>query len=184
MPEIRKLSAKAVRSGRVNDMNDQSIKWMPHTEIALKTGGGRVKKINSKPQTTMISQLLHHSYPISDCYLVFGGLEDKSIEFSELKTMETPMQKDHVNKIVFKALVEATEKLGYDGEGDIADRLERGSYNDYTKPLMAYVCSISALQCLLLLTMPVIIGITALDPEPDWHEEITQFCSRTCVPTD
>ncbi|TFY52152.1 hypothetical protein EVJ58_g10168 [Rhodofomes roseus] len=139
MPEIREIVTKTPHSRQVNDADDGSIEWMEHTEIKFKPGTGRAKKIDSKPQLTTISQVLHHSYPIGDRYVVFGGLQDKPIRFSELKTMETPLQKEHIDKIAFKALVEAAEKLGYDGEGVIADRLEHGSFNNYAKPLMAYV---------------------------------------------
>lgn len=51
------------------------------------------------------------------------------------------MQKDYLDKLAFKALVASADKLGYDGEKDIADRLERGSYQSYIKPIVFVACT-------------------------------------------
>jgi len=44
-----------------------------------------------------------------------------------------------LKSIAFAALVAAAERSGYDGQGDIADRLENGDDIQYVKPLTNYV---------------------------------------------
>lgn len=135
MPKIRESKAKVPHASQVNE--DSTVVWQPHTEIVLKHGGVKSMKIDLKPQNADVQQLIHDSYPIGDQLLVFGH-DDQPLKFSHLKIMETPMQKECVDKIAFKALVKAADKLQFDGEGDFADRLERGSYDRYAKPLLTY----------------------------------------------
>ncbi|KAH9927364.1 uncharacterized protein B0H18DRAFT_954479 [Fomitopsis serialis] len=114
MPEIREAKIKAPHASQVDE--DNTVVWQSHTEIVLKHGGVKSMKIDLKPQNADVRQLIHESYPIGDQLLVFGH-EDQPLKFSELKIMETPMQKECVDKIAFKALVKAADKLRFDGEG-------------------------------------------------------------------
>lgn len=131
MPEIRESKAKVPHASQVN--KDSTVVWQPHTEIVLKHGGVKSMKIDLKPQNADVRQLIHDSYPIGNQLLVFGH------DDQPLKIMDTPMQKECVDKIAFKALVKAADKLQFDGEGDFTDRLEWGSYDHYAKPLLTYV---------------------------------------------
>ena len=73
----------------------------------------------------------------------------------------TPMQKDGLNKIAQQALIKAADIRGYDGEFDIADHLECGSYQDYIKPLVAYVSGAVPMPIAPLLMCACYTGLTS-----------------------
>ncbi|KZT63718.1 hypothetical protein DAEQUDRAFT_741753 [Daedalea quercina L-15889] len=114
--------------------------WEPHTDIIV-IPGPRSFRIEIKPQNAIMQQVICHSYSIAYQLVIFGWHAKEQVldmTLTALTSLVTPMQKDGLDIIARMALVEAADMLGYDGEGDIADHLERGTYPDYVKPLVAY----------------------------------------------
>ncbi|KAH7867631.1 uncharacterized protein C8R40DRAFT_1075460 [Lentinula edodes] len=52
-----------------------------------------------------------------------------------------PLDSEEVKQLAISSLIKAAEQLGYEGEHDVADRLEHGEHDTYIKPLTAYVAS-------------------------------------------
>ncbi|KAH9828977.1 uncharacterized protein C8Q71DRAFT_792233 [Rhodofomes roseus] len=94
-----------------------------------------------KPQSSVIQKVIHHSYAIGDCIMVFGSSYSISNapDLDFVTSKHTVMEKAGLDAVALTALIRAAEMLGYDDDFDIADRLERGSHDDYTKPLTNYV---------------------------------------------
>lgn len=146
-PHIRLLTkrgkARAPAEDVVSDSEDDGSPWLPRTNLNNVTAAG----IDIKPQNSVIKQVMRHAYAISDCMIVFGSEDSAQTngrpDFDVLNSMSTPMDKATLDKIAFAALVRAAEKLGYgDDDYDVADRLERGSYCHYVKPITSYVCQV------------------------------------------
>ncbi|KAH9924054.1 uncharacterized protein B0H18DRAFT_1120129 [Fomitopsis serialis] len=151
VPEIRlapvALKAKARMKSRHPGLvpaNDtvKTIKWLSRTDIEIIRRKHSVK-IDIKPQSAVIIQLIHFSYGFGDQMVVFGREEDRQLktaaDFSDVNSMLTPLEKDGLDRMAYEALVQAADGLGYGGHGDIAQRLEIGSDEDYAKPLRAYL---------------------------------------------
>ncbi|THV05938.1 hypothetical protein K435DRAFT_960758 [Dendrothele bispora CBS 962.96] len=66
-----------------------------------------------------------------------------------------------LKQIAFAALIAAAEELGFDGEYDIADRLERGDNDRYIKPLVNYIGQRIGIERSQLKTMQVATVLTA-----------------------
>lgn len=50
-----------------------------------------------------------------------------------------PLDSEEVKQLTISSLIRAAEQLGYEGEHDVADRLEHREHDTYVKPLTAYV---------------------------------------------
>lgn len=125
------------------ESQSDNIKWLLHTHIVV-VHGKKTVSMDIKPQNAVIQQVMHHAYAIGDTIIAFGSHNAKDScsddSFEMLSTMNTQMDKAGIESIAFTALIKAAEKLGYDDDFDIADRLERGSYQAYAKLLSSYVC--------------------------------------------
>lgn len=124
MPEIRESTSRCLpHASQINNSDNDDIAWMQRTEIKLKPRGVRSLKIDIKLQNAAMQQVIHHGIAIGNKVVVFGHGEE-SLNFAQLKTMDTPLQKEHLDKIALKMLLDTTNLLSFDGEGDVADRLE------------------------------------------------------------
>ncbi|THU89882.1 hypothetical protein K435DRAFT_802403 [Dendrothele bispora CBS 962.96] len=80
---------------------------------------------------------------------------------------ECPVSKN-LKAIALASLIDAAENLGYDGQGDIADRLERGDILKYIKPLVKYTASrISLERKMLKLPVSTVLTALGLDNSPE-----------------
>ncbi|THU78903.1 hypothetical protein K435DRAFT_811157 [Dendrothele bispora CBS 962.96] len=90
--------------------------WLPRTEIILKP---------YTDATRSFAMAMHGQIP-----------EMKAVIRLAQKIGPVKMG---LEAISIASLIEAAEELGYDGEGDIAHRMENGDMDKYIKPLKGYV---------------------------------------------
>ncbi|KAI0734757.1 hypothetical protein C8Q72DRAFT_791522 [Fomitopsis betulina] len=140
MPQIREShTGSAARPVHTSNADMSEPSWLLHTNLILKKGS-RSYHMDIKPQNADIQAVLKESYVIGDRLVTLGDAMDILVkDLAWIMVFATPMQKDGLNKIAQQALIKAADIRGYDGEFDIADHLECGSYQDYIKPLVAYV---------------------------------------------
>lgn len=135
MPEIRPSTAAS--EGPVDGASD--IEWLPRTEIEVIRGR---RSINMKmtEQNPVMQQVLHCAFKSGDRIIAFGAKDEPVLDMDSaaIRALVTPFEKDGLDGIALKALLEAAELGGYDGDGDVAERLELGSTRDYIKPLVLY----------------------------------------------
>lgn len=128
MPLILDHGKKAtVKVEQMDKMPDR--KWMAHTNLVLSDSSGN-PEIQMKPQTAQIKAVLHRSFDIGRINM----LCDRSY---------SPLSVYGPEKIAIDALIKAADALGFDGENDIADRLEvcaKLKDDNYVGPLRDYVC--------------------------------------------
>ncbi|KAH9914261.1 uncharacterized protein B0H18DRAFT_1125738 [Fomitopsis serialis] len=141
MPIIRPSASKikVAKHHRHTGREDDDDRWMPRTCIVINCKSRSVT-MDIKPQSALMEQVIHNSYTVGDRMMAFG-FEDPVdyASFDDLQEMTNPMDKAGLEDIALEALISASDKLGYTGQGDVSERLEKGSYSDYVKPLTAYV---------------------------------------------
>ncbi|KAI0736357.1 hypothetical protein C8Q72DRAFT_879700 [Fomitopsis betulina] len=91
-------------------------------------------------QNPVMQQVLHCALKSSDRIIAFSAEDEPVLDMDSaaICALITPFKKDGLDGIALKALLEAAELCGYDGDGDVAERLELGSTRDYIKPLVLY----------------------------------------------
>lgn len=100
--------------------------WLPRTGIVIHFEG-KTPTIQMKAQSTVIADVLRLSFEIGKIKM---ACDDKY----------SPMALGGLEKIAADALVAAADKLKYDGENDIADRLEwEREQDNYLVPMRNYV---------------------------------------------
>lgn len=106
--------------------------WLPRTNIVLQpfTETTRSFKISLSAQNSSIKAVIGAAIKYGAVQLI---VNDK---FCGLKSTG-------LKELTIASLLHASEEKGFDGEFDIADRLERGSNDRYIKPLTRYVRSFS-----------------------------------------
>ncbi|KZT64606.1 hypothetical protein DAEQUDRAFT_741201, partial [Daedalea quercina L-15889] len=137
MPEINTSNLN------VTSNEAPSVGWLPHTKIEV-IPSPRSFRIELLPQNAEIQQVIRCSYCLCNRLIAFHGWHKNGenvldLDLAALKTLVTLLQKEGLDLVARKALIDAADSLGYDGEHDITDRLEHGSFPDYVKPLVAYV---------------------------------------------
>ncbi|KAH9838566.1 uncharacterized protein C8Q71DRAFT_856503 [Rhodofomes roseus] len=154
MPEIRRATQGTAKtkktkkqaqthhsgSASVSSKMHDNIKWLPRSNITV-IKLPKSTKMGKKAQDGEVQQVMSHAYTLGEQMMVFGRAEDRELDITidALNTMVTPMDKIGLDRIAYDALVQSADTLGYGGEGDIAHRLEDGSFEDYTRPLMTDV---------------------------------------------
>ncbi|KAH9905101.1 uncharacterized protein B0H18DRAFT_1132188, partial [Fomitopsis serialis] len=139
MPEIRRPVTTAILTeGGVDGTSDNMV-WMARTEIDV-IQGKRSINMQMKDQNAIMQQVLHRAFEIGDRIIAFGSDDESvlSMDFAALHGIITPFEKDGMDGIALRAMIEAAEQLGYDGDGDIAQRLELGSTRNYIRPLVSH----------------------------------------------
>lgn len=99
-------------------------------------------EVQIKSQGPEITAVMHRSFEIGQLMIAFGRDGDSELTVSGVATMTTPMvpgANSGLDRIAHEALIAAAEEHGFDGEFDIAHRLEEGSLRLYIEPLRAYV---------------------------------------------
>ena len=81
--------------------------------------------MNISLQNTDIKAVLDHARKLGHSRMIF----DASAKLN-------PMDTSHLDKISLQACIDAAMELGYDGEGDIAHRLEEGDPKRYVLPIV------------------------------------------------
>ncbi|KAI0736335.1 hypothetical protein C8Q72DRAFT_909054 [Fomitopsis betulina] len=142
MPEIRPAAtatachaSKQLSVAVIKDNED----WLSHTQIVFKSTGPQTVKIDLMSQNEEMKQVIRASIAMGEPRIVFGPNEP--VADGNLESMETPLQRDYLDKLALQSLIVAADKLGFDGERDIADHLERESYPSYIKPITVVVCT-------------------------------------------
>ena len=116
------------------------VAWKTRTDIVL-TKGGSGTKLNMGSQNSTMRDVLRESFEIGRRYLAFGIPGDEKVMVEEVANLLTPMAPAGLNRLCLRALIAAAEGLGFEGEFDVADRLERGSEKQYISPLVNHVRS-------------------------------------------
>ncbi|KAH9946455.1 hypothetical protein B0H21DRAFT_822759 [Amylocystis lapponica] len=115
--------------------------WKPCTELEL-TFNRNTPEIKLRRQRPEITAVLCQSFVLGAYQLVFGryidGDEDPAVIGAATSTVATPMVSGGLERIALEALIKAAESLGFDGEFNIAHRLEDGSADFYIQPLWSY----------------------------------------------
>jgi hypothetical protein len=134
---------------------EEGREWKKHTELVR----GRGKVLEMGDQNNHIKKVVHKAIEIAIIMLFFNidGLN--------------PFGVTGMDKIGHAALKDAADKLGYDEEGDILDRLQSGSYGRYVKHMAKLVCPL-LFECLSSYS-DVIVGCSARRYLPD-------TCQREC----
>ncbi|TFY64161.1 hypothetical protein EVJ58_g2807 [Rhodofomes roseus] len=134
----RNTKAHSTATAADNSADDDT--WHPRTRIDIIENPQSVK-INLRAQDDVMKQVIRYSYNIGDRMVVFGREDDRksNTDLQMLTKLLTPMDKAGLDRMALEALIQAADALGYTGEHDIADRLERGSYKLYIRPLTVYV---------------------------------------------
>ncbi len=86
-----------------------------------------------------MQKVLRRSFKLGPYRMAFGAEPVFDPESILLQKMYTPLGALGIEKLSTDALIEAAESYGYDGQYDIAHRLEEGTEDDYIVPLRAYV---------------------------------------------
>ncbi|KAJ3752865.1 hypothetical protein EV360DRAFT_88335 [Lentinula raphanica] len=118
--------------------------WLPRTDIVLKsfTEATHTFKVSKTDQNSSIKQVLAKAIT----YGVFLILAAPDYVFNEDLDPNDPSNDEYcpltvtgLKTMSFDALIWAAEQLGFDGEYDIADRLEKGDPTHYVDPLVSCV---------------------------------------------
>ncbi len=121
--------------------------------------------MNTSAQNEAINAVLQLARKIGHYRMIFEAS-------SELNPMDT----SHLDKIALQACIDAAVELGYDGEGDIAHRLEEGDPKRYVGPIVKLV-SVSVILSLMLMELPFRFRTGCLRIEPKSRRAFCQ-CSR------
>jgi hypothetical protein len=119
-----------------SDSESEKIVWLSCTKIVLKSG-----RINIKAQSKYIQALLRLAIDLGERYIFLGPPGDDAITVNEASNMTTPFSVTGLHSIAFTALVSAAQQLTYVDEGDVYDRLQKGS-ELYVKPLRTHVSDV------------------------------------------
>lgn len=130
--------------GANSDASDDepAVAWLPHTDItrALKRKSENRFGINIKKCPDEVQEVLRASFDRGMILLAFGdGTVYPDIAVLQSESFVTPFEMQGIERISLDALITAAETLGFDGQYDIADRLETGSEREYIGPLRSYV---------------------------------------------
>ncbi|KAH9929369.1 uncharacterized protein B0H18DRAFT_1117412 [Fomitopsis serialis] len=141
MPIIRPSASKVKVAKRPRHVRreDDNGRWRSRTHIIVNYKSRSVT-MDIKPQSALMGQVIHNSYVIGDRMMAFGF--ENPVDYASLddiQEMTNPMDKAGLEDIALEALICSSDKLGYTGQGDVSERLEKGSYDDYVRPITAYV---------------------------------------------
>lgn len=119
---------------------DSTIPWKPRTNITIHMRSKKTAAIGLKEQNSDVRKVIHASYEFGRLALIIGDVQEMlDTANNALLRMNTPFGARGLEHIALRALIKAAESNGYDGEFDIAHRLEQGSDCLYTEPLQDYV---------------------------------------------
>ncbi|KAH7905035.1 hypothetical protein BJ138DRAFT_1118847 [Hygrophoropsis aurantiaca] len=121
-----------------NTEDDDEECWLSRTHLNLMKKGRNNVEIAIKAQGPEIREVIRGSYDLGMRSIAFGHKGASNISPDEVMDMTTPLVTGGLERIALAALVESAEHAGFDGEFDIADRLEQGSPKLYIKPIRDY----------------------------------------------
>ncbi|THU95121.1 hypothetical protein K435DRAFT_798348 [Dendrothele bispora CBS 962.96] len=136
------------------------IEWLPRTNIVLQNhdNSTRSYKLSLKGQSAPIKAVIKRARKLGAIDII----SDHSI---------CPLEKG-LKRVAAQVLVQAADELGYNGEGDIAHRLEEGEVITYIKPMVRYVSQRIILERKTLkLPAATITTALGLDNSPERIEE-------------
>lgn len=116
---------------------------------------GKTAAIGLKEQNSDIQKVIHASYEFAKLALVVGDPDAMlAMPNDAVLKMSSPFAVGGLEKIALASLLKAADSCGYDGEYDIAHRLEEGSQHRYIDPLVNYVSFVLSFFTLLTLRLP------------------------------
>ncbi|KAI0823923.1 hypothetical protein BC628DRAFT_489318 [Trametes gibbosa] len=135
----RSMSPGDDASGKSDTDNSSNQQWLPHTDIsgALTQPSSNIYSVFLRRCTPAIKNVLHASFDRGKRIIAMGD----DIVYADIKAIETiptPFGMRGMEQIALRALITAADNLGYDGQHDIADRLEHGSEELYIAPMRYY----------------------------------------------
>ncbi|KAI1783378.1 hypothetical protein LXA43DRAFT_1047063, partial [Ganoderma leucocontextum] len=139
--------------------------WLSRTDIsdALSAASGKSWKISKSRLTPQMSSVVDEAIRLATIALQFGKYDIGDINDIQY----TPFGVQGLEQYALDALILAAENLEYDGENDIAHRLEAGSHPEYVDPLCAYVAKRLrsyrlAIKTAALQTIPMVLKFSTL----------------------
>lgn len=133
-----------------DELNDDTLPWKQRTHLTVYMRSKKTAAMGLKEQNPDIQKMIHASYEFGKLALVVGDPEEllKMSDNAVLK-LSSPFSPHGLEDIAHRALIKAADANGYNGEYDIAHRLEEGSATLYIQPLQDYVsistCTTSSL---------------------------------------
>lgn len=116
--------------GQHPDSDDQV--FSSHTAITVARHGRRFY-LAKRDQTSEVERVLRRAIQTVTRSM---GINPENPEF-------VPFNQSHIETLCLDALLDAATDLGYDGPGDIRDRLLNGDFEKYIRPMRAYVRDLS-----------------------------------------
>ncbi|KAJ3752643.1 hypothetical protein EV360DRAFT_88547 [Lentinula raphanica] len=122
-------------------ITEDVLPWLPRTDIVLKsfTEATRTFKVSKTDQNSSIKQVLAKAITRGVFLILSAPHYVASKDPDEPNDEYCPLAVTGLKTMSFDALIWAAEELGFDGEHDIADRLEKGDPTHYIDPLVSYV---------------------------------------------
>ncbi|KAH7903175.1 hypothetical protein BJ138DRAFT_1196197, partial [Hygrophoropsis aurantiaca] len=142
--------------------------WLSRTNLEL-TFRGSTAEIAIKRQAPEMQDVIRGSFNLGMIAIAFGNQADLDISPTAAATMVTPMSATGMEKISHTALIQSAEAAGYDGENDIAHRLEEGSVSRFIKPVVDYTAHRlglyqTAIKKAIVLVTPRILNLATNSP--------------------
>ncbi|KAI1782524.1 hypothetical protein LXA43DRAFT_1068653 [Ganoderma leucocontextum] len=164
LPQIVPSSSRRHTAPAHSTKDGEARPWLPRTNIsdALSAASGKSWKIGKTGLRSEMSGVVDEGIRLATITLQFGKY-DINIESMQY----TPFGVQGLEQYALDALISAAENLKYDGENDIAHRLEAGSSAEYIDPLCAYVAKRLrsyrlTIKAAALQTIPMVLKFSTL----------------------
>ena len=142
LPQVS-LSSRANNTLTTASGEGEICLWLLRTDISTALSQSSSKSWNLKKSKlrSEMSKVIDEGIRQAKIALLFGQYD---IDLNVTGTQYTPFGVQGLENYAIDALILAAKTLQYDGENDIAHRLEAGSSAEYIDPLCGYV---SPIQC-------------------------------------
>ncbi|THU82095.1 hypothetical protein K435DRAFT_463032 [Dendrothele bispora CBS 962.96] len=156
-PASHVTSQKTTDNTQTQTPDLDEIEWLPRTDIVLRTHDNSTQshKLSLKGQSSPIKAVIGRARKLGAIDII----SDHSI---------CPLGKG-LKRVAAQVLVRAADELGYNGEGDIAHRLEEGDVMTYIKPMVSQRIILE--RKALKLPAATITTALGLDNSPECIEE-------------
>ncbi|KAI0764278.1 hypothetical protein BD413DRAFT_494772 [Trametes elegans] len=147
-PASRKSRMAPVRLDAENSESDLSdhdeFDWKPRTTISrgLKPSSASKWEVQIKPVSKEMKAVMRNSFGRAELLIAIGDPDGSQyLDITDIQNLTTPFERAGVENICRAALIASAEQLGYDGELDVAHRLEHGSEKYYITLLTSYTAA-------------------------------------------
>ncbi|KAI1782496.1 hypothetical protein LXA43DRAFT_1103932 [Ganoderma leucocontextum] len=168
LPQIMSSHGRTLsESAGANARDGEKRPWLTRTDIseALTPASGKSWKLSKSRLRSEMSRVLDEGIRLAVIALQVGKYD---INMDDINY--TPFGVQGLEQYALDALISAAESLEYDGENDIAHRLEAGSSPKYIDPLCAYVAKRLrsyrlSVKAAALQTIPMVLKFSTIGDE-------------------